>query len=77
MSIADCPIQRFREMGVVIRWARKGTQEKTGMGAALEKTNGSHKVWGHFREGKNRAAGRLLRIPEGKEDDQRVEGGAE
>jgi hypothetical protein len=29
-------------MGVVIRRAREGNKGKTGMGAVLEKTNGSH-----------------------------------
>jgi hypothetical protein len=77
LSIFSEKGQRFREIRVAHRRGKRRTQEKTGMGAALEKTNGSHKVWGHFREGKNRAAGRLLRVPEGEEDDQRVEGGAE
>jgi hypothetical protein len=31
-------------MGVVIRRAREGTQGKMGMGAVLEKTNGSHEA---------------------------------
>jgi hypothetical protein len=31
-------------MGVVIRRERKGKQGKTGMGAVLEKTSGSHEV---------------------------------
>jgi hypothetical protein len=41
------------------------------MGAVLEERNGSHEAWGHFRRGKNRAGGRLLRGPEG--DHQGVE----
>jgi hypothetical protein len=60
-------------MGLVIRRGREGNQEKTGMGAVLEKTNGSQEVQGYFRGGKNRAAGRLLRGPEGKEDYEGVE----
>jgi hypothetical protein len=36
--------QRFRGIGVVIKGERKGTQGKMGMGAVLEKTNGSHEV---------------------------------
>jgi len=58
-------------MGVVIRRASEGNRGKTGMGAVLEERNGSHEAWGHFRRGKNRAAGRLLRGPEG--DNQGVE----
>jgi hypothetical protein len=53
-------------MGVVIRRAREGNQGKTGMGAVLEERNGSHEAWGHFHRGKNRAAGRLVRGPEGR-----------
>ena len=64
-------------MGLVIRRARERNQKKTGMGAVLEKTNGSQEVQGHFRGGKNRAAGRLLRGPEGKEDYEGVEDRAE
>ena len=53
-------------MEVVIKRERKGNQGKTGMEGVLEKTNGSYEVEGHFRGRKNRAAGRLLRGPEGR-----------
>jgi hypothetical protein len=35
-------------MGVAHRRGKRRTQEKTGMGTAFEKANGSHKVWGIF-----------------------------
>jgi len=66
MSIGGQPPQQFRGMRVVIRKESKGKQGKTGMGAVLEETSGSQEVWGHFRGVKNRAAGRLLRGPEGR-----------
>ena len=48
------------------RRTRKGNQGKTGMGAVLEERNGSHEAWGHFRRGKNRSAGTLLRGFDGR-----------
>jgi hypothetical protein len=50
-------------MGVVNRREREEKPGKRGFGVVLEKTNESHEVEGHFRRGKNRSAGRLLRGP--------------
>ena len=74
MSTDHLQVQQFRGIGVVIRRERKGTQGKIGRGAVFEKTNGFKEVSGHFRGGENRAAGRLLRGPEGEEHYQGVEG---
>jgi hypothetical protein len=44
MSNEKSEDQQFREMGVVIGRAREGNQGKTGMGAGLGETNGSHEA---------------------------------
>ena len=37
-------MQRFREMGVANKKERRRNEEKTGLGAVLEGTNGSHEL---------------------------------
>lgn len=59
---------------MAIRSGNKGEEGKTGTRAVLGMSNGSDEVGGHFRVGKSRAVGRLLRGPEREEDEQGVEG---
>jgi len=64
-------------MGVVNKKERRRNEEKTGLGAVLEGTNGSHELLGHFRGRKSRAVGRLLRRPEGQENCKGLGDGSE